>query len=402
MIVGQSNATLSYICCSVTRTYGTGAIPQGLNEDVPEAVSTDPTSLGIDVVTDLFATARYHWRFPADGFVVPTTFTQELGAFYASIATRNCPASVVVRLKDAVLANSIIYANVSETPKIVYETHRPNDRGAVSTVSSDAISTADPERFANSAWKNLFIGSAGSSNYGHWLVDDLPRLKAIDALAQVDPRPVRVLIHSHGSAIDDIRIQSIRMMLGEAVHIDLLTPDTPYHFDELFYATPVSQHPVQKSPIAIDHAAREIVSRALAERPAPDGQTLLFVTRSSRYGRTLANEEAIRNLVERYGFTTVNPEGMSFAEQVRLFAGAQVVIGQMGAAMTNTLFCRPTTTLIYLAPSGWIEPFYWDLSVVRGQYYRVLFGDVSDPSVAPHRSDFSIDPDALETAITLL
>jgi hypothetical protein len=70
--------------------------------------------------------------------------------------------------------------------------------------------------------------------------------------------------------------------------------------------------------------------------------------------------------------------------------------------MTNTLFCRPATTLIYLAPAGWIEPFYWDLSVVRGHYYRVLFGDVTDRLAPPHRSDFTIEPAALKGAIDAL
>jgi hypothetical protein len=395
-------STLRYICCAADRTYGAGAIPPGMDQDAPGARTRNPGDFGIELIGELFPTARYHWRFPANGFIAPTAFTHGLADFYASIATKNCPASVLVRLKDAVLAHSILYADVSRVPTIVYETYRPNDRPAVRIIDHDAIATADPHRFADGNWINLFIGSAGSANYGHWLVDDLPRLKAAQLLTRIDPRPIRVLIHSYGAAIDRVRMESIRLVLGAMTHIDLLAPDTPYRFDEIYYATPVSDHPVQKSPVAIDHAVRETISSALAEDRDPGDRTLLFVTRSSRHGRTLANETEIRQLVEQRGFTTVDTEEMDFGDQVRLFAGAQVVIGEMGAAMTNTVFCRPSTTLIYLAPSGWIEPFYWDLAVVRGQYYRVLFGDVTDPLILAHRSDFTVDPIALHDAIDTL
>lgn len=398
----HSDLPLPSICCAAARTYGNSAIPDGLYADVPDVATVDPTMLGIQVVGEVFATARYHWRFPTDGFINPTAFTEGLGRFYASIATRNCPASVLVRLEDAIVANSIVYAGVSTDPRIIYETYRPNDRSAVQALSRDQLVTANFDRFDDPNWQSFFIGSAGSSNYGHWLVDDLPRLKAILALTRFSPRPIRVLIHSYAESINNIRMQSIRLILGEAIHIDLLEPGQPYYFKELFYTTPVSQHPVHKSPIALDFAARETVFRAVANDEDVDGPTLVFVDRSSRHGRALSNQVEIRELVESRGFITVDPESLDFIEQVRIFAGAQVVIGQMGAAMTNTLFCRPATTIIYLAPSGWIEPFYWDLSVVRGHYYRVLFGNVVDQTVPPHCSNFTIDTDALIRAIDAL
>ena len=393
---------MPYVCCAAGDTYGTGALPVGIHEDAPGAATTDPESFGIRKIEQMFETARYHWRFPDSGFVNPSSFTDDLAAFYTSLATQNCPASMLVCLTDAVLSGSVLYARASSNPAIVYETHRPNDRPAVQLLGVDQIAAADKERFSDKNWRNVFIGSAGSSNYGHWLVDDLPRLKAMHALMRLADRPVRILIHSYGEKIDQMRMQSIRLLLGQAVHIDLLDAFTPYHFDELFYVTPNSYHPVQKSPVAIDFAVYETVSRVLANVAPPPTPSLLFVDRAPEHGRTLANYDAIRAMAEARGFATIDPAGMSFAEQVRIFAGAQVVIGQMGAAMTNTLFCRPSTTLIYLAPTGWIEPFYWDLSVVRGHYYRVIYGDVTDTTVAAHRSNFTIDPTMLQNSIDLL
>ena len=393
---------MPYVCCAAHQTYGVTAVPGGVHDDAPGAMTTDPVSVGIRTVATVFSTARYHWRLSDDMFVESTEFTGELRSFYMLMATQNCPASVLVSLADAVLANSILYAGFSTAPTIVYETFRINDRRAVHAVPYADLVHANANRFADPGWQNLFIGSAGSSNYGHWLVDDLPRLNAAFALMRISPRPIRVLIHSYGEQIDQVRLQSIRLVLGEAVHIDLVERDQPYRFDELFYMTPVSQHPIQKSPVAVDMMVRQVLCSALKNLENTDSPTLLFVDRSSVHGRNLVNGADIKDLVQRRGFTVVDPETMPFVDQVRLFAGAQVVIGQMGAAMTNTLFCRPGTTLIYLAPSGWMEPFYWDLSAVRGQYYRVLFGSVTDTTVSPHCSDFAIDPNVLEEAINAL
>lgn len=394
---------MRFICCAARHTYGIGALPPGLDKDAPGAGTADPAAFGIHTLEEVYNTVRYHWRPHSDMFVTPSAFTEELARFYAPQVTRNCPAAVLVRIDDAVLSHSVLYARASESdPAIVYETFRPNDRPAVRAIDRAAIAQADRARFADPGWAALFVGSAGSSNYGHWLVDDLPRLKAAAAVMRHSGRPVRIVIHRYGEAIDAVRIASIRLLLGAAAHVDLVDPDVPTHFPELHYVTPVTQHPLQKSPAALDQAARDVLARLALEEPQANGPLQLFVLRPARYGRGLANQDAICALAAARGFTLVDPDGLSFGQQVRSFASAQVVMGQMGAAMTNSLFCRPTTTVIHLAPTGWIEPFYWDLASVRGHHYRVLYGDVTDSDVPAHRSGFTIDPAAVERALAAL
>jgi hypothetical protein len=398
--VSEPGLPLPYICCAARHTYGIGALPPGLDEDAPGAGTADPADFGIHTLEEVYNTVRYHWRPTPEMFVAPDAFTDDLARFYASQTTRNCPASVLVRIEDAVLAHSVVYARASgDAPAIVYETYRPNDRPALPMIDRQVIARADRARFADPAWATFFIGSAGSSNYGHWLVDDLPRLAAFAAVMRHSGRPVRVAMHGYNEVIDSVRMQSVRLLLGDSVHIDLVDPNVPHHFTDLYYVTPVTQHPLQKSPAALDRAARDVLSRL---PPGSNGPLLVYVARSAHFGRGLVNQEAIRALVESRGFTLVDPAALSFEEQVRTLASAQVVIGQMGAAMTNTMFCRPTTTVIHLAPTGWIEPFYWDLASVRGHHYRVIYGDVTDSALPAHLSGFTVDPAVVEAALTAL
>jgi capsular polysaccharide biosynthesis protein len=193
------------------------------------------------------------------------------------------------------------------------------------------------------------------------------------------------------------------LILGSDVHIDLIDPDNAQYFPKVYYVTPVTDHPLSKSPIAMDYAARESVSALLRGASVErDGHAeRIFVGRRNGY-RNLLNMDALRQRLSKMCFRYVDAEALSFAQQVETFSQATVVVGLMGAAMTNTLFCRPTTPVIHLAPRGWIEPFYFDLAAVRGHRYHALYGDIDDTGRPPHLSDFVIDIDLLARFIETL
>lgn len=384
-----------HVSCAPHTLYG-NAVPADIANDV------HPRAYGIEVIDRLFAGTRYDWRFPADGFVVPDDFTDQLARFYDGMAAKRCPPSVLVRIKGATLFKTTIHCSGPAGSAVLYETYRAGERTPDAMPSIDQWNDVDRTKFAGERWQNLFVGSIGTPNYGHWLIDDLPRLKAAMHLRTGDRRPVRILIHQFHDRIDRIRIESIRLLLGDEVRIEFLDFNRAYHFDELHYATPVSDHPVQKSPLALSFIARKICERAIIDVTRDGGGDRLFVTRSASRGRLLSNQAVVADLVKAHGFRTIDTETMGFSEQVQVFAAASIVIGQMGAAMTNTMFCPPTATILYLAPWGWIEPFYWDLAAVRGHRYRVLYGAVTAHGIPAHERAFDIDPTALSQALALM
>lgn len=385
----------SYVSCAPFRLYGDSPPP----ELTPGRHAAD---YGIRIVGELFAGCRYRWQVPTDEFVAPDAFTAQLGHFYAGIATKRCPPSLLAKISNATLFQTVIRCASSAGDALLYETYRPSDHAAARMPSAQQLAEIDRERFAGTVWQNLYVGSVGSPNYGHWLIDDMPRLKAALHLMAADPRPVRILLPEFFLPIDQVRIDTIRALCGPDIRIEWLDFSRAYHFDELCYATPVSDHPVQKSPLALAYAARRMVDAAFAD-PREDGRgDRLFVARALARTRAMDNQSDVRDLVQARGFRVVDPETMGVLEQIRLFAGAHTVIGQMGAAMTNTLFCPATTSVLYLAPTGWIEPFYWDLATVRGHRYRVLYGDVLDDAAAPHERAFTISLPLLSAAIDAL
>jgi capsular polysaccharide biosynthesis protein len=65
---------------------------------------------------------------------------------------------------------------------------------------------------------------------------------------------------------------------------------------------------------------------------------------------------------------------MSFADQVRLFSEAEIVVGPHGGGLTNTVFSQPGTTVIEVFPPSYISGCFWALSDVCGHRYGFIVG----------------------------
>lgn len=306
-------------------------------------------------------------------------------------------ASVVLRIDDAVIDKAVIYCGPGDNAPILYESYRFPERigDPPPPGSHDDIPFADFQRDDRGY---MYLGSLGSFNYGHWLVDDLPCAKAwLELRRRLRLAPVLVM-PSHGDAIDAIRLQSLRLLVDPQIRVQFIPHDRPCRLRNFYYATPVSYHPRTKNPAAI-HFVR---SRAAARLPDEGEPTRrLFVARRPPNSRTIVNFDELWSFLQSLGFELVEAEKLNFADQVALFRDARIVVGQMGAGMTNSLFCRPATNLIYLAPIGWLEPFYLDLAALGGQQYNFLAGPAAQDGPA-HLSDFTVPLDPLHHRLALM
>ena len=115
-----------------------------------------------------------------------------------------------------------------------------------------------------------------------------------------------------------------------------------------------------------------------------------------RFTRRIENEDEVLATLRPLGFDVVDPGTLSVAEQVLLFAEAEMVVGAHGAGLTNIAFCSPGATVIELFPADYVNVCYWALaSAVEGLWYRYL---VEQRRGRPPRtqarvaSDITVDP----------
>lgn len=314
------------------------------------------------------------------------------------------PASVLVRISDARIQDRAVYLARGGIALPLYETQRPLDRPFVAAPEAVRPAESLPEGNAY-----LLLTSSGTFNWGHFLIDDLPKIGAVAVVRAVERRPLCVLLHGFVPAVDRRRIDLLRALLGSDLPVRLLRPDTHYRAGTLYYPSPVSAHLGPKHPRALaDLAAAG--DAMIARRDAGRWRRLwrpaqrpvrLFVIRRRNRGRVPAAWDAVRARITARGYVPFDPEGASAVEQAAAFASAERVIGCMGAAMAGSLFCRAGTRILYLAPATFPDPFYLDLAAARGHAYAVCYGTALDPR-RPERSDYALDPDRLGAALAWL
>jgi capsular polysaccharide biosynthesis protein len=90
--------------------------------------------------------------------------------------------------------------------------------------------------------------------------------------------------------------------------------------------------------------------------------------------RRIVNETDLVKELVLYGFEVVSLSGMSFADQVRLFDEAEIIVGPHGAGFTNAVFAQPGTTLIELFSPSYINGCFWALANACGHRYGFTVG----------------------------
>lgn len=82
----------------------------------------------------------------------------------------------------------------------------------------------------------------------------------------------------------------------------------------------------------------------------------IFITRSGAQTtstRNLRNEQQIIAALIPFGFSAIEPGKLTFAEQVQLFANAEVVIGVHGSAFANVIFAPNGCVVGEILPDQW-------------------------------------------------
>jgi hypothetical protein len=122
----------------------------------------------------------------------------------------------------------------------------------------------------------------------------------------------------------------------------------------------------------------------------------IFISRlshSARYPhyRVLQNETELMAALVDVGFKAVQPEQLSIAEQIGMFARARCVVALGGAALFSVCFCPPGTTVVTVEASDRFIRAHSMLLSSMGHRFGVIFGqqDLTDP--APVHKRWTID-----------
>jgi capsular polysaccharide biosynthesis protein len=142
----------------------------------------------------------------------------------------------------------------------------------------------------------------------------------------------------------------------------------------------------------VSHAAHARMGAGAAAGDA--AQRLIYIDRGGSANRRLPNEAALVERLRRRGFHTVRPETLRLDQQIALFKGAGMVVGQLGAGLANIAFCQPGTVIYELVPEHHRNPCFLAMSMQGDlQYWGDMFttGVEGGNHTSGWRADIDID-----------
>jgi capsular polysaccharide biosynthesis protein len=219
--------------------------------------------------------------------------------------------------------------------------------------------------------ERLLIANSERPNYGHYLLDIAPlihlgvRMRAPMLTWTLKPWQ-RALI-----ARLDVPPGLVREIRPEPVFLEHAIVSNRHSGEASQNA-----HPQHREAFAA------ILANVRKAAPARGRPSRILVCRGLANSRNIVNRAAMIEALEPLGFVAIQPEKLSLDEQVLAFAGADVVVCEFGAAMTNVLFCRPGTKVVEIIAEGQHDPWSAHLCAMLGLEHAVLFQRQSEEALA--------------------
>ena len=243
---------------------------------------------------------------------------------------------------------------------------------------------------------------ACASNYSHWLTEVLPRIAAFCSDKQFENIPIIVNDGLHHNImaslilITGLEREIIALPVGRAIQVESL------------YITSVAGYvPFERrNNKLIDHShglfsssafdlIRERILTYVDQLPLQDWPEKIYLRRNAVIRKVINSVELEQLLVDQ-GYSIVEPEKLTFLEQVMLFSKAKKIIGSSGAALANIVFASPNTHIqIIIGKYPNTSYWYWqNMACASKNNVSYTLCDINNKLDSIH-SSFEINTDFL-------
>ncbi|WGJ14344.1 glycosyltransferase 61 family protein [Methylocapsa sp. D3K7] len=203
----------------------------------------------------------------------------------------------------------------------------------------------------------------GWGNYGHWLIEMLPK---VSVAAQLLPDAnLKFIVPGTTGLMNDVIEDSLALIGIDIERLIKYTP-SPMRVRELILVDGLTAHGSYMSPLVfgpLDWIASQV---------QPGESQRIYIRRKIPAYRQFVNEDEVCEVLARKGFTIVSPEEHCFRDQVSFFKGAKQILGITSAALTSLCFCGPGTNVTMFYPSVMPDTFYWFIA----EHRKLKFKDI--------------------------
>lgn len=231
------------------------------------------------------------------------------------------------------------------------------------------------------------------TNFGMWYYETLPKLAIYSAYCdRTGKQPTLVVPELTGlqaqvlnmlGFTDRIELATERLCADEVI----LPSQTGWSRNSLFNTPPSNVQWVRNALLATISPGDQYADR-------------VYISRTDADFRQVDNETAVMEVLEPLGFEKYALAEMTLHEQVRLFAGADLVVGPHGAGMAHMVHTRATRFVELFPGRAGVMPYYFALANDLNHPYEFLIcgaGTNRHPeSDHPRHADIIVDTDKLK------
>lgn len=207
-------------------------------------------------------------------------------------------------------------------------------------------------------------------NYYHWMVETVPKIRYLRAF-EAEEQLVTLLIPADAPPF----IHETLDLLGWPDSRVERAEYESYHVPELV----VPSFP-DRRPSDFEWLREEILESAPDH--IPESGNNIYVSRANGVERRVVNEDEVMDVLSEFGFKRYLLEERSLAENARLFADADVIVGPHGAGLTDIIFAEDCTLIEIFGDK--VKQPYEELSDALGVEYEPMY-------CQPHSVDIVVD-----------
>jgi capsular polysaccharide biosynthesis protein len=256
--------------------------------------------------------------------------------------------------------------------------------------------------------EGIALYGAASNNYFHWLIEHLGRFWGIEQLSPAyDDLPLLV-----DEGLHDNFIKMLSMVAPDR-KIIYLKREATYSVGKLVVPSKLSLMPMNLkmgesiswddgvfSPVLISYLREKfgVEERVKANK---NNRKALYISRKNISGRKLLNEEEIETFLVNCGFEVIEPQYMSFAEQLEVFSQAKIIVAPTGAAVTNLIFAPSNITVVIFYTEKFT--FFANIAHLIGQKHIGIISclPIDKEKAFYYQLDYRVDFDDLKKLIAM-
>lgn len=240
---------------------------------------------------------------------------------------------------------------------------------------------------------------ACASNYAHWLTEVLPRIATFCTVEKLATVPIIINDGLHPNIMESLALivgperDIITLPVGRAIQVDKLyvTSVAGYvPFDRRDTKLPNHSHGIF-CPLALQ-LIRDQCFSYIDNLPLQEWPDKVYLRRTSG-ARLVVNSIELEQALQNNGYVAVEPEKLSFVQQVGLLNNASDVISPTGAAFSNAIFSRRGASCsVLMAKHEMMIYRYWlNMVAPLGVDISYILGTDTAKSNASVHSDFYVD-----------